>query len=635
MATGRSSWWEPLRPLVLLVVVAVLGVLFGLGNSAVLGGTVATFLMAAAFGGSLYSDLRLMGWFGPALVLEVGLISLLNGPVPLAADLLVVLAVFVAGLLPVLGPRFAPVAAGLGIAAVFARATSSSGTTAVQAFGAPALALVVVIALRVLAGRSDPTGPVRAAVADALVDLSPTVGENAARAVDAHHPSRWITEAATGLARYRAAAVLLSARRARLDGTAADEVDRHRTVAATEACRLATAVRGTHRPDALPPVRHDHPSAALPGATERLVEILWQGLERVRVACAGRDATAVDRPPLPLRPSVPDVLRGELRWGSLQLRHAVRVALGMGVALAFLRFQGTPFGVTFLLATYTTMQPTWMDSARKAGERVLGTLIGAAAVGGVVWLDLPQAALTGLGAVGLVIGYYFQRSRPVAGNAGLTFMSVAVTSLTRSLNPAEAVVLCLEVSAFGIAIGLVFGFVAVPGIRRRSPRERLADAVAAQRVLLEDVAVGLRRGAPDPRILGGSARTAIAAVVDLTADEAGSPLTEQQRDATEWAAQALRETSATAVALLLSPDVPFGPSAALAPAVDEVARQLRLDHEPDLVAVTGLLPGRSAPSSSPVADADTTAEQELVVDTMIAGLLAVREVDTVLSTAAH
>jgi hypothetical protein len=55
--------------LAVIVVAAGLGVLAGLGGATVLAALPAMFCLIAAFGGTLYADLRLLGWFGPVLVL--------------------------------------------------------------------------------------------------------------------------------------------------------------------------------------------------------------------------------------------------------------------------------------------------------------------------------------------------------------------------------------------------------------------------------------------------------------------------------------------------------------------------------------------------------------------------------------
>jgi hypothetical protein len=89
----------------MIVLVGGLGYLVGLGSAAILAGLTAMFCLMAAFGGSLAADLRLLAWFGPVLVVASGGVRLLSEYAPWVAVGLLVVIVFVACLLPVLGPR--------------------------------------------------------------------------------------------------------------------------------------------------------------------------------------------------------------------------------------------------------------------------------------------------------------------------------------------------------------------------------------------------------------------------------------------------------------------------------------------------------------------------------------------------
>src|SRR5882672_5269761 len=105
--------------LVVIAAAAGLGVLVGLGGAAVLAALSAMFCMMAAFGGTLRADLRLLAWFGPLLIV-------------------------------VLGTRFITVGMGLGMASTFACGFQLGGPfTLVQDFAGPAVAVVVVVAVRV------------------------------------------------------------------------------------------------------------------------------------------------------------------------------------------------------------------------------------------------------------------------------------------------------------------------------------------------------------------------------------------------------------------------------------------------------------------------------------------------------
>ncbi|WP_321167118.1 hypothetical protein [Amycolatopsis japonica] len=180
---------------VLLVVlggVSGLGFLLGLGNAAVLAALTALFCLIAAVGGPLWADLRLLAWFAPALILAVGVPRLLGAVSQWAAIGLLVAIVVVAGLVPVLGPRFVTVGLGLGMASLFGYGFQLTGTaSAGQILGAPAIAVGVVILLRVLMGAKDPAKPTRDALADALSTGTSETQVRAARLWLADRPRRW------------------------------------------------------------------------------------------------------------------------------------------------------------------------------------------------------------------------------------------------------------------------------------------------------------------------------------------------------------------------------------------------------------------------------------------------------------
>jgi hypothetical protein len=190
---------KQLMPIGIIILVGGLGFLVGLGSLAILAGLTAMFCLMAAFGGSLAADLRLLAWFGPVLVLAVGVPRLLGEFSQWAAVALLVVIVFLVCLVPVLGPRYVTVGMGLGMAAVFSYGLKSIGVgSVVQIFGAPALAFVVVLALRVVSGARDPSAPLRTAFADALTAGTGTAQENATRLWFADRPRRWTSGVMNG-----------------------------------------------------------------------------------------------------------------------------------------------------------------------------------------------------------------------------------------------------------------------------------------------------------------------------------------------------------------------------------------------------------------------------------------------------
>ena len=597
-----------MKPWLMLVVIAVaagLGVLAGLGGAAVLAALPAMFCLMAAFGGTRYADLRLLAWFGPLLVLVVGglrsLVSVAAGP----AMALVTLIVFAAGMLPLLGPRLTTVGMGLGMASTFAYGFQSSGsTTAVQDFIAPALSVGVVVVTRALLGLRDPEGPLRTAFSAALTSDADTAWDSAHRQWVADGPRGWSTAALTGILRYRNAVRVLRTRRPMLHGPSADELDEVLTAAEAEAERLAGEVGMATATDPRHRVRRREPRLALPGATRELVTSAWLGLESVQAATCDRDRSRVDLPPHAGREPLSTVLRGAATWHSPQLRHAVRCALGMLVAMLVSQlFAGDPLRMTFLVTVFAIMQPQLQDSIVKAKQRVIGALAGAAALAMlVVLVQLPQPALMPIGLVAMLIGFlFFMQTKPMVFNACMVLMSIGMNVNTRHLELGPTLLDYLLLMALAVAIALGFGFLAVPGVRRVSLAVRYAEAVEESRTLLREVAAALVTHEAEPRKLGPGFRAVSAAHQNLRSTDAMQPIpSEDEQKVAQTAADAVQSLSASASALIMRP----ANSATLAGAVGEIARQLGTETDPSAVFDR--------------APAVIDLEQQLLLDTMIA-----------------
>ncbi|WP_158887279.1 FUSC family protein [Amycolatopsis anabasis] len=595
--------------LVVLGGVTGLGYAAGLGNASILAGLTALFCLIAAVGGPLRADLRLFAAFAPALVLGVGVPRLLGEVSPWAAIALLVVIVFVAGLVPALGARYVTVGLGLGMASLFGYGFQLTGTaSAGQIIGAPALAVGVVLVLRLLMGARDPGKPTREALADALTGEGADIQERAARLWLADRPVRWTARVLGGTFRFRAAAGILAARERRLSGTAATEVSGSLEAAREEAARIAGAVRSPSTPDTVEPVRRRAPEAELPGATRHLIDGLWSALETVRDAALHRDKSRVDVPRALPREVLLTSLRGALTWRSAQLRHAVRCALGVLLALAVARLRpGDPLTVSFLMSTFAVMQPEWQDSLSRAWQRIAGTLAGAGALALVLWL-LPQAALVPIGVVAVLIGFSFQQKQPIVFNACIVLMAVGVNATKQHLDPRSTLIEYVLLMLLAAGIGLVFGFAAVPEVRKPSLARRFAEATAALCELLTEVASVLRGDETDGPELAKRFRAAARTRQELVTAEPGSAEpSEDERHAVAQAVEGLRGLVATASALLLRREA----AAPLAGALADVAAALAPGAEPELDRLENY---------RPLAEDD---EQRLLLDTLAADLVQV------------
>ncbi|AXB43922.1 FUSC family protein [Amycolatopsis albispora] len=522
-------------PVLVVVVaggVAGLGALAGLGPATVLAALTALFCLMAAFGGPLRADLRLLAGFAPALVFGAGVPRLLGEVSDWAAIALLTAVVFVAGLLPALGRRYVTVGLGLGMASVFGYGFQLTGAaSAAQVLGAPALAVGVVVVLRLLAGLRDPGKPVREALAELLAGGGSA--EQATRLWLGDQPRRWTARVLAQTLRYRAARRVLEER-----GVVTEE-------AATEADKLASLVRSRSTSDS------GVAAPSLTGPADEWHSRMREALSEIHRAATHRGESTVEIPRGLARRVLADELRGALSWKSAQLRHAVRCALGLFVALAVARLRpGDPLTLSFLMATFAVMQPEWRDSLRKAWQRVAGSAGGAVVLALVLWW-LPPSALLPVGLVAMLAGVPVMASRPVLFNGCVVLMSVGVNAANRHLDPAPVLVEYLLLILLAVMIGLLFGFAAVPGVRKPGAPERLATAVADTRALLSRLADTLR-GDADPRELASLFRQAARSQQDLLAAEPGSAEpTGPQQESLEQTAEALRGLQTTAVAIAL------------------------------------------------------------------------------------
>ncbi|MET0134378.1 MAG: FUSC family protein [Kibdelosporangium sp.] len=466
----------------MLVVVggtAGLGTLLGLGNATILAGLTALFCFMAANGGPLRPDLKILAGFAPAVVVAGAAPRLLAEVSQAAAITLLVVIVFGACLVPALGPRFGTVGLGLGMTAVLGYGFLLTGAaSAGQIIGAPALAVAATLVLRLLMGVKDPDRPTRAALADALTDGS---AEQAVRLWISDRPKVWQTKVLTAGARFRSATAVLADRKRVLDADRAAALRRTLDSAMAQMTGLAGAVRAKSTPDDLPEIE----PAAHTG--QYLEDDLWDSLRAVRGAVIERDDSVMDTQPHVLRAALWWEVTGALSWRSAQLRHALRCALGVLVALLVARSRpGDPLTMSFLMATFAIMQPQWRDTLSRASERVLGSLAGAAVLAILIWL-LPQSTLLPVALAAMLVGFSVMQSQPLIFNACLVLMTVGMYTAAHGFDPAGLVIEYVVAMALAVAIGLLFGFAAIPGVRRTS-RQRFDDAEKATKDLLDAVA---------------------------------------------------------------------------------------------------------------------------------------------------
>lgn len=598
---------------VILIVVggtAGVGAALGLGSVTILAGLTALFCFIAANGGPLRADLKLLAGFAPAVIVGGALPRLLGEWSHIAAVAALVVVVFIAGLLPVFGTRFVTVGLGLGMASVFGYGFQVTGAASGwQIIGAPAVAVAVVIILRTLMGAADPDKPTRVALAAALTGNT-SAAERAARVWLADRPRVWQSRVLGAGARFGAAIAVLDGRRRALPADQAEALGEVLDAARAQMATLAEAVKAKSTPDDLPAVTHQRPRVALPGATERLAESLWRMLDSVREAVTTRDRSTADTPRHFIRQVLRREMEGAFSWRSAQLRHAIRCALGMLIAVTVASFRpGDPLTVSFLMTTFSIMQPEWRDTLTKAWQRVGGALAGAAVLAVVLWL-LPQSALLPIALVALLIGFPFMQTQPMLFNGCMVFLSVGMNATSRHLDPVGTLIEYVLLMAGAVAIGLAFGFVAVPGVPRPPLAERFADTTREVQRLLRMVSSLLRGDEVLGRAVGVRFREAARAHQNLVSPVPGSkaPAADQQ-EALDEASEGLRGLTGSSLALFrLGNTAPV-----LADFTADAARALDDGVEP------------------PQPPAGLDDEQQLIADMVVADVLRVQHARPVLA----
>jgi uncharacterized membrane protein YccC len=461
----------PLAFVIVLVAAAASAALVGAGPTALLAGIVGVLCVLAMFGGTLRQDIRFSAVFGPAMVLVVAGPRLLQPVWAPGAIGAVVIIVFLAGVLPVLGGRYGPVTLAVGLGAVFGYAYPFLGhASGPQIIAAPVVAVAVAVVIRVCAGAVDPDLPLRSVLADLFIGTS-SIGD-AVDMTSANASQTWLRDVLLAGIRYRAADAAI-----RLEPD--DQAPGRGGRTARQVDTRADAVSGL--------IRSRRPARTLPEAPSPLTDswstIRSNALEAAAVAATERNGTPAARPALwnAHRWAESAAL---LRWSSPQLRHAVRSALAMlAVLLVALAIPGDPLVVTLLAVTLGISQPLWRDTVSKTGQRLLGVLIGVVLLALIVWLS-PPGWLFGIGIAALIVGLIFISSRPVVYYAASVLLGVGTKSNESGFDPVEMLIEYPVLILIAAIIGMTIGLFAVPWIRPDSAASQLRHAADATRTFL-------------------------------------------------------------------------------------------------------------------------------------------------------
>ena len=493
---GTRKVKAPERPpgspmlIVLMIVVVLPSVLladaWGAGPVGIIGGLTGMFALVAFMGGPLRADLRVAAVMGPLLIFAAAVPRLVAEASRPAAIALVVVLVFVAALLPLLGPRFANAGMGLGMTTVFGYGYApTGGADHRQVIAAAVAGVVVALVLRILMGISDPSKQTREQVAAVLVADDPSAATATAFSTWlSDGKQRWLADALEAASRYRVAlhTADLVAR-----GTPDDAALRER------AHELAARLQAKPQHE---PVKIASASSA-PAVSEPLFDDAARALDAVEQAVQEHDTTAVtlerDR-----RHQLQDaVLHPAARLQSIQVRHALRTALAVLVMLVITSGleRGDPLVSTVLLTTFSILQASWDGTVAKARNKIIGLVSGSLTVA-VVLLVVPSRYLTLVALVALCLGLWYIVTRPALGAAFMVVVSVGFNSVTRDLNAVDLLAQYVLLTLSAVVVGLVLGFAVIPGFRPPPLRRRIESATRATTTVLR--ASSARTGPQQP-----------------------------------------------------------------------------------------------------------------------------------------
>ena len=177
------------------------------------------------------------------------------------------------------------------------------------------------------------------------------------------------------------------------------------------------------------------------------------------------------------------------------VRHALRVALLMMVAVAVYKWFDIPRGYWIAFTAVIVLQPDYGSTCEKAGQRIVGTFAGCVFASLLLWLALPVPALIFLTAITAFCFAYFLKRRYGLAVFFVTLMLVLITDAVEPLRWEFTLDRLLSTVAGG---GMAW-FAALylwPKWEKQQFPKILAAAVRANRNYIAAIVEALAQGAP-------------------------------------------------------------------------------------------------------------------------------------------
>jgi len=177
------------------------------------------------------------------------------------------------------------------------------------------------------------------------------------------------------------------------------------------------------------------------------------------------------------------------------VRHALRIALLMMVAVAVYKWFHIPRGYWIAFTAVIVLQPDYGSTCEKAGQRIVGTLAGCVLASFILWLKLPVPALIFFTAItAFYFAYYLKRRYGLA----VYFVTLMLVLITDAVEPVtwEFTRDRLLSTLAGGGMALLAALFLWPKWEKQQFPKILAAAVRANRNYLAAIAGALAQGAP-------------------------------------------------------------------------------------------------------------------------------------------
>ncbi|MFI8106402.1 FUSC family protein [Streptomyces sp. NPDC086023] len=243
--------------------------------------------------------------------------------------------------------------------------------------------------------------------------------------------------------------------------------------------------------------REPYPVLALAGRQRRLLARISDAVEHAHALAAGLPVPPGTRArPAPgPRPGFDRArLRAALAPGSAVLRHALRVTAVACAVFALVQACGLPHGEWATLAVLRVLRPRYADTLERAGQRIIGNLVGGACAALLIaWVSEP-VALAAVLFVALTLGFAL---RPVNYAFWVLFGTPLVLIIGDVSDPGDwrTALARIGMTLLGSAAALLGGYLLWPTWEQGRLAARTAAATAAAAAYLDAV---LRRLVPPP-----------------------------------------------------------------------------------------------------------------------------------------